>query len=395
MMKKAIQLLTAGALAGIMLASVSATATAVDYSKLEPTDIPGALAKLEAKTFTDASGTVLNYRIYKSPAYSADDKTKPAVLFVYLHGSGGSGADNEQQIKDQASIVNYLVSSSAEQLFADVPYMVVAPQCPAGSQWVDSPYAKGSYSIDETPISVNLKAVYELIVNLTENENADKNNVMLNGISMGGYGTWDLALRYPEMFKAIVPICGGGDPTKAENLKGVNIWAFHCDGDKSVPVAGSREMVEALKAKGVDVKYTEFEKASHNAWTPALEEVKDPYMLQWVMESVSYSIDIQAEGEGSAGESKTVIRGESLTVDILPAEGYQTKEIYVDGALLEEVGEKYTFENVTAPHSLKAVFEPMPEKGLTNGEIAAIVATSVAALTCATAAIIVVLKKKK
>lgn len=397
-MKKAIQLLTAGALAGVILTGISAAA-AVDYAELQPDYGVRVLEKMSAETFTDASGTVLNYRLYKSPAYSADDKNKPATLFVFLHGSGGRGSDNEQQIKDQSALVNYLVSDSADTLLADMPFVVIAPQCPEDAQWVDTAYSTGSYSTDDTPISTNLKAVYELVLDLLKNENIDKNNVMLSGISMGGYGTWDLALRFPETFNSIVPICGGGDPTKASALKDIRIWAFHCDGDKSVPVAGSRDMIAALEEAGIEAKYTEFDIDGHNAWKPALEDVKDPYMIEWLLEGIRYHIQIESEGEGTVSESKTLGRGESMSVDIVPAEGYQLASLYVDGVLAEATEGKYVFENVTASHTLKAVFEEIPkEKGLSTAQIIAIIGGIVAALTASgvavTTAIVAKAKKK-
>lgn len=395
-MKKAIQLLTASALAGVMLTGITAAAT-VDFSALQADNGVHVLEKMSAETFTDADGTVLNYRIYRSPAYDANNKSKSAVLFVYLHGSGGSGDDNELQIKDQPALVNYLVSDSADTLLADLPYIVIAPQCPKGAQWVDSPYNKGSYSIDETPVSVNLKAVHELIQSLIKTENVDKDNVMLSGISMGGYGTWDLALRYPETFSSIVPICGGGDPTKAASLKDMRIWAFHCDGDKSVPVAGSRDMINALKEAGIDAKYTEFEIAGHNAWTPALENVKDPYMIEWLLDGISYTVSIEAEGKGTVSESKTLKRGEGMTVEILPTEGYQLASLYVDGVLAEATEGKYVFENVTADHSVKAVFEEIPpeKKGLSTPALITIIGCSVTALVAVGAIVAVVAVKKK
>lgn len=359
-MKNAIQLITAGALSGTMLVGVSGSAAEVNCSALQPNCAERILEKMNAKTFTDSYGTKLNYRIYKSPAYNATDKNKPAVLFVYLHGAGGSGNDNEQQIKDQSALVNYLASDSAEKVLSSLPYIVIAPQCPVGFQWVETPYSQGSYSIEEIPLSKNLNAVYELIQSIAKHENVDKGNIMLNGISMGGYGTWDLALRYPKAFKAIAPICGGGDPTKAQRLEGMRIWAFHCDGDQSVPVSGSRDMINALETAGVAAKYTEFAINGHNAWKPALEDVKDPSMIEWLINGISYNVSIESECQGTACQEISLYRGQSLTVDILPAKGYKTARLYIDGLAVSPV-EKYCFENVAAPHSIKAVFEKLPQ----------------------------------
>ena len=95
---------------------------------------------------------------------------------------------------------------------------------------------------------------------------------------MGGYGTWDMIQRYPEMFAAAVPICGGGDETAADRIK-TPVWAFHGDKDGAVPVSRSRNMIAAIKAAGGQPKYTEYPGCGHNAWSRAFA---DPELLKWL-----------------------------------------------------------------------------------------------------------------
>lgn len=376
-MKTIVKILAAGAVAGLIVSalslSVAGTEESVqnaerDYSKIafEMPDV--VLAKTEAKVFESADGTALNYRVYYSPAYSADKSKDPAAIIVFLHGSGGKGDDNTKQITDQIATVNFLVSESAEEVLGDIPYIVIAPQCPEGTQWVDTPYANGSYSIDAVAETPHLKAVHELILDTLEKDNADSDNVILGGISMGGYGTWDLALRHPETFNAIFPICGGGDPSKAALLENMGVWAFHCDGDASVPVSGSRDMMAALEDAGVSANYTEFNKVAHNAWMPAMTEVSDPYLLEWIFEDcLTYNVTVTAS-KGGVVESTTekLRKGDTMRVEISPDEGYQPTSLYVNGTEVEFIsddsGTLYYECVVTGNMAVNAEFEKLAEE---------------------------------
>jgi predicted peptidase len=86
---------------------------------------------------------------------------------------------------------------------------------------------------------------------------------------MGGAGTWSLAVKYPDKWAAIVPICGRGDPKQAEKIKHIPCWCFHGDADKAVKVEYSREMIKALKEAGGSPKYTEYPGVGHNSWDRA------------------------------------------------------------------------------------------------------------------------------
>ena len=71
---------------------------------------------------------------------------------------------------------------------------------------------------------------------------------------MGGFGTWDLLARRPDLFAAAVPICGGGDETTAAKIAKIPIWAFHGAKDATVKVSRTRNMIEALKKAGGDAE---------------------------------------------------------------------------------------------------------------------------------------------
>ncbi len=325
-----------------------------------------ALERTEPLVYTAENGDTLNYRIYRSPAYKKDgDK---AVLIVFLHGSGEKGDDNAAQIKGQNTFVNFLVGKDAETALRDMPYVIIAPQCPKGeitdeapkgAQWVDTSYSEGSYSIDNTPITRPLELTCELMDSMIANENIDPDNIVVSGISMGGYGAWDLAQRRPDLVKTLVPICGGGDPTKASLIADCRVWAFHCDGDTQVPVQASRDMVLALEEAGCDVIYTEYEMAAHNAWWPAATKEKDPTLIEWIFDGVDYkATKADCVGGTLNLSAETVKRGEPLTVIATPDEGFVLTSLKINGAEVapDETG-SYTVEKMTANAKVEAVFE--------------------------------------
>ena len=88
------------------------------------------------------------------------------------------------------------------------------------------------------------------------------------GLSMGGFGSWSLAAKEPNLFAAVAPVCGGGDPRTAQKLKDLPIWAFHGDADRVVPISASQKMVDAVKeAGGNRIKFTVYEGVGHDSWT--------------------------------------------------------------------------------------------------------------------------------
>ncbi|MCA9047007.1 MAG: prolyl oligopeptidase family serine peptidase, partial [Planctomycetaceae bacterium] len=121
--------------------------------------------------------------------------------------------------------------------------------------------------------------VLELLDQLIKTHAIDEDRIYVMGLSMGGYGTWDLLARHPEKFAAGVPICGGGDEKQAAKIKEMPIWVFHGDADTAVKVERSRNMVAAIKEAGGKPKYTEYPGVGHNSWTPAINE---PEILPWL-----------------------------------------------------------------------------------------------------------------
>ena len=222
--------------------------------------------------FTDAkAGLVLPYRLFVPAACSAG---APCGLLLFLHGAGERGKDNQAQLGNDALA---FVDPAAQ---AENPTIVVYPQCPEGMQWVDSDWNKGTYSLAATPISKPLTAVLALLAWLQSQHPVDPTRVLVTGLSMGGYGTWDIVARQPTLFAGALALCGGGDPAQAATMRDLPIWAFHGDQDPAVPVRGSRNMVSALRAVGASPRYTEIAGHGHDIWTVAY---RDPAVVRWLL----------------------------------------------------------------------------------------------------------------
>ena len=215
-------------------------------------------AQFTAHTAELSDGTTLNYRLYLPEDY---DAKKVYPLLVFLHGAGERGEDNEAQLLHMMLTMFNLESSPLREA------IVLAPQCPNGQQWVDTPWANGNYSTTAVKESNELAGVVEIVDQLWFDYSIDENRIYAMGLSMGGFGTWDLLMRHSDIFAAGVPICGGGDPTMADTLVDVPIYTFHGSADPTVPVAGTRAMAEALEEAGSTVyTYEELADMGHGIW---------------------------------------------------------------------------------------------------------------------------------
>ena len=194
-------------------------------------------------------------------------------LVIFLHGAGERGDDNLSQLK---YLPTWMAEAKARQAF---PCFVLAPQCRDDQKWADVDWdAVESTPQSPTP-SVDMLAVIAALEDTLRREPVDPSRIYLTGLSMGGYGSWDLAARMPDRFAAVLPICGGGDEATAAKIKDLPIWCFHGDADTAVRVERSRTMIEALRAAGGTPKYSELPGVGHDSWTPAY---RDPDVLAWL-----------------------------------------------------------------------------------------------------------------
>jgi len=192
----------------------------------------------------------LEYLLFLPLGYEKSRQSWPLMLF--LHGSGESGT-NLAKVKVHGP--PKVVESKP-----DFPFILVSPQS-AGRGWSSDTFNA-------------------LLDDVVRKYRVDKRRIYLTGLSMGGFGTWTFATAHPERFAAIVPICGGGNPADAKKLTSLPIWVFHGAKDPTVPVQRSRDMVEAIKAAGGNVKYTEYPEAKHDCWT---ETYDNPELYRWLL----------------------------------------------------------------------------------------------------------------
>ncbi len=210
------------------------------------------------------------YRLLRPEPLPADGR-HPLVLF--LHGAGERGSDNLKQLK-------YLPTWLAEPaLRRRHPCFVLAPQCRMDERWVDVSWADGHSTPQAAAPTADLAAAVAALEDVLAREPVDPSRIYLTGLSMGGFGTWDLAARMPERFAAILPVCGGGDERVAARIARLPTWCFHGDADRAVPVERSRIMIGAVQAAGGRPIYSELAGVGHDSWTPAY---RDAFVLDWL-----------------------------------------------------------------------------------------------------------------
>jgi predicted peptidase len=211
----------------------------------------------------------LPYRLLKPRDY---DPSQQYPLVLFLHGAGQRGDDNRKQLGHP------MIDFAREDMRDEFPAFVVAPQCPENVQWVDTPWSADSHSMPEQPTKP-LRLSLELVDAMQKEFSIDEDRIYVTGLSMGGFGTWDVIQRHPERFAAAVPICGGGDPAHARQIAQIPIWAYHGDNDAVVKVERSRDMIAAIKDSGGTPRYTELPGVGHDSWTAAYT---NPDLYTWM-----------------------------------------------------------------------------------------------------------------
>ena len=223
------------------------------------------------KSETDVES--IPYRIYAPDNFAPGEKVP---LLFFLHGAGTRGSDGAALAGNSSfrALLGYLKSRGGRAV-------LLAPQCPADAQWVDTPWGTVDHPHSETPsrhMALALALLDEELAALP----IDRSRIYVCGNSMGGYATWDVAARRPGLFAGALPVCGGGDPAVADRYGDLPVWAFHGGVDTVVPVENTRRMVAAMRAdpnRTAELRYREYPGVAHDCWTATFGDAE---VLDWL-----------------------------------------------------------------------------------------------------------------
>jgi len=187
--------------------------------------------------------TVSYHYITYLPRDYANDTSKNYPLLIFLHGGSTRGTDT----------LDLYSSGPFDQIYRGrhFPFIVVAPQCPKHIRWSTENWFENFYS------------------DLIEKYRIDTSRIYLTGASLGGSGTWYLAIKNPDVFTAIAPISGFTRhmdyiSENIEKLKNIPIWAFHGESDNVVPVEETDYLVNKLSEINYQIKYTREKDVGHS-----------------------------------------------------------------------------------------------------------------------------------
>jgi len=196
----------------------------------------------------------VKYSLFVPYDYQGD---KPYPLIVYLHGSGERGTDGKRP-------TNVGLGPAVRKQEKTFPFLVLFPQ------------ARREWKVD----SEDDRLTMAVLDDVQKNFQVDAQRISLTGMSLGGDGTWNLAVSHPDRWAAIVPVCGNGDPKEAGKIKDIPCWYFEGERDNKHDVENAHQMVQALKAAGGDPQYTEYPGMGHSIWNKVYGT---PELYDWLL----------------------------------------------------------------------------------------------------------------
>ncbi len=245
--------------------SVPEEATTTVTAEPAPTFLLGQnpyTTSLQVADDTGLSRTVdVHYLLYLPGGYGQDPQAQ-WPLIIFLHGASERGDD--PSVITRYSIPAFLTNT------VDFPFVVLSPQSPLDNWW--------SNQTDVLDALLNqVQAAYAV----------DPKRVFLTGQSMGGFGTWAMALKFPARFAALVPVASGWDytgesvPANICDLKNTPIWVFHGALDEAVPPDQVTAMVQALQNCGGNVRFTLYPDADHLG--SSNRAYAEPSLYEWLL----------------------------------------------------------------------------------------------------------------
>lgn len=187
------------------------------------------------------SDKYFNFRYVKYLPKDFDANKKYPLVF-FLHGAGERGDDLD--VAQRHGFMKHVRESGKEY-----PFIFISPKCPDDKYWgcyTESLIAFLDYICEELPV--------------------DLDRVYLTGLSMGGTGTWMLAMADPHRFAAIAPVCGSGICWNTGIIAHIPVLMYHGDCDDVVPVFESVSMLNAVNRNGGNAQLKILYGVDHGAW---------------------------------------------------------------------------------------------------------------------------------
>jgi poly(3-hydroxybutyrate) depolymerase len=226
------------------------------------------VVKGQQNAYVSPAGT--QFLLYTPPSYATGTQNHP--LLISLHGKGEMGSN-----------INMLTVNNPQQQPSRLIYLNRWPQT--------LPFIVLSPLFTPPPDEINPQwpAAYidEVVNHVVANYRVDQSRIYITGLSLGGTGTWNYAAAYPHKIAAMVPICGRSDLTKACTLKNIPAWVFHGDGDPTVTMQYSIDMINAINLCKVSALYKRrlsvLHSRAHHGWSEVYNGSNGNPIYDWLL----------------------------------------------------------------------------------------------------------------
>lgn len=197
-------------------------------------------------------GEVFQYRLFVPSGLNPKQRYP---MLLWLHGMGEYGADNISQLRWLDMAIGYPDQVKQCRSF------VLAVQCPpAHPHWLAGDM-----------LGVAVQVMKEMIRRYP----IDPDRICVSGVSSGGGATWEIGMRYPDLFAGLLPMASGGDASRAGKLIKTPIWAFVTSSERE----NFDGIVVAVKNAGGNIHLTVTPTPGHDCWTDAF---RVHHIMDWM-----------------------------------------------------------------------------------------------------------------